>query len=151
MKPLILRSELDTHKFAELVGLHLGGRASLGLVGDLGAGKTTFVRYLLEALGSPSQQVSSPSFSLENEYLLPSGLRVEHWDLYRLNELPIELYESPPDNTLRVIEWPDRIEGYVQSLDLVLCIEIQEEALREVRISGPEALAIEKSVRGNFK
>ena len=96
---------------ARLAGLVRGGDA-IALVGDLGAGKTTFVTGLVAALGGGT--ATSPTFSLVNEY--PGGrLVVWHVDLYRI-ERAAELVELGLDDVLGdprgicVIEWADRFD-----------------------------------------
>lgn len=90
---------------------------TMGLVGELGAGKTTLVRYLMAEFGVGSG-VASPSFVLCHEYDLPNGGRIEHWDLYRLNALPIELVEPPAPNVGRFIEWCDKFPELQGEIDL---------------------------------
>lgn len=80
---------------------------SLLLKGDLGSGKTTLVRGLVESLpGADQAEVSSPSFNIFNLY--PTTPPVAHFDLYRLEGMPpddelFELLEDP--NTMAVVEW----------------------------------------------
>jgi tRNA A37 threonylcarbamoyladenosine biosynthesis protein TsaE len=93
----------------------------------------------MRALGGNEQQVSSPSFALENEYRLASGLSVEHWDLYRLRDLPAELLEPPGRDVVRIVEWPDRVPEYAQSLDVVLSIGVRDTGERVVQFSGCES------------
>lgn len=119
---------------------------SMGLRGELGAGKTTLVRWLVMALGGGCKQVSSPSYTLQNEYELPHGKIVEHWDLYRLQELPPELTEPPEGSTLRFIEWPEKAPGLVDSLSLVVELAATETGEREVHFSGPLAVRVEQAV-----
>lgn len=79
------------------------------LKGNLGAGKTTFTQFLLKNLGS-RDEVSSPTYSIVNEYDTPKG-KVYHFDLYRLKNIE-EVYdigiEEYLDNAfLSIIEWPE--------------------------------------------
>lgn len=80
------------------------------LDGDLGAGKTVFVRGVCDAFGISG--VRSPSFTLINEYHSPCGICVVHADLYRLdsdgaNEIGLEDYAGNID-TILLVEWPQR-------------------------------------------
>ena len=81
----------------------------VGLSGDLGSGKTTFVRYLLGALGHESE-VPSPSFAIVQPYSLPTLGPLLHADLYRI-EHPSELAElgldSSGDDSVLLLEWPE--------------------------------------------
>jgi tRNA threonylcarbamoyl adenosine modification protein YjeE len=80
------------------------------LFGDLGAGKTQFARYLVEALGG--EEVQSPSFSLENVYQGKHG-PIHHFDLYRLeSEEEVEtsgLWDAFSENGVVMIEWAERL------------------------------------------
>jgi tRNA threonylcarbamoyladenosine biosynthesis protein TsaE len=138
-RTLILNSESDTKELAGRLATACRGGLSIGLCGDLGAGKTTLVRFLVHALGGSDAQVSSPSFALENEYRLSADQLVEHWDLYRLRDLPPELLEPPGRAVVRIVEWPDKIPGYAQSLDVVLSISVQDTGTRMVKFSGSES------------
>jgi len=85
----------------------------LGLIGQLGAGKTVLVKGLAEGMGADPQLVSSPSYVLVQEYL--ATVPVFHIDLYRLIDPPSELdglgLAEMLDAGLVIIEWADRAEG----------------------------------------
>jgi tRNA threonylcarbamoyl adenosine modification protein YjeE len=136
MIKVALKSETDTEELArELVKILRPGE-SIGLSGDLGAGKTTFVRYAIGAMGGDIQEVSSPSYTLQHEYRLPAGLVVEHWDLYRLTELPEELREPASSRSIRFLEWPERCVGLSQDLDFHCRFTLLVDGSREVLITG---------------
>lgn len=130
-----LNSLVDLNRFAQaLAGVVRGGQ-TIGLIGDLGAGKTTLTRSLVAALGS-TDQVSSPSFVLEHRYRVPNGVEIEHWDLYRLEATPPELFEPVGPNTVRLIEWAERLG---QSHPLNLRVELtfgEQPEQRRVHVVG---------------
>ncbi|PHR93841.1 MAG: tRNA (adenosine(37)-N6)-threonylcarbamoyltransferase complex ATPase subunit type 1 TsaE [Leeuwenhoekiella sp.] len=86
--------------------------------GNLGAGKTTLIKALVRALGS-KEYVSSPTFSLLNEYQTEDGDSVYHMDLYRLkteNEaFDLGLEEVLENDFWKFIEWPDKINSLLSS------------------------------------
>jgi len=84
------------------------------LFGEMGAGKTTFVKALCKALGVVDL-VSSPTFSIVNEYAMETGNAVFHFDFYRIKNLD-EAYDIGYENYLFsgdycFIEWPEKIES----------------------------------------
>ena len=98
----------------ETIGEHLGKRLRIGdvvlLTGELGAGKTTFVRGVTRGAGS-SAPVASPTFQLVRVY--PGRLQLAHVDLYRVEELSelVDLgLEELAEQGAVVIEWGDRLE-----------------------------------------
>ncbi len=139
MKGETLRSEQDTQALAGRVASLITGGITVGFEGDLGAGKTTFVRHLVEALGGSKGDVASPTFALQYEYQVRSGLTVEHWDLYRLKAAPGELLEPPGIGTVRLIEWPDRCPEILSDIDLLFKMVLLAGNLRSVVASGPLA------------
>ncbi len=141
----VWRDEADTARFAE--GLmracqHWGENRALliYLHGDLGAGKTTFSRYCLRAMGH-SGAVKSPTYTLLEpyEHLDPP---VYHFDLYRLADpeeleyLGIRDYIS--NRGLCLIEWPQRGEGVLPDGDLTLTITIKD-SVRHLALSSGSA------------
>jgi len=90
----------------------LSGPVVIALYGDLGAGKTLFTQALARALGV-TEPVTSPTFTLINEYDLPDGGRLYHVDVYRLHDAVPEAIalglEDLFDAGVVVIEWADRI------------------------------------------
>lgn len=88
------------------------------LKGNLGAGKTTFTQYFLKNLGS-TDDVSSPTYTIVNEYQTPKG-NIFHFDLYRMKNIN-EVYDIGMDEYLDnaylcIIEWPEVYEDDLQDL-----------------------------------
>ncbi len=125
-KIFCISCEYDTRQAAQWLAAAVDGGCVIGLSGPLGAGKTTFVRYFVAALGGQSDQVASPSYTLEYQYAIGTQFTVEHWDLYRVAELPDELYEQPNESTLRLIEWPESVRWPEGAIDLFVTIDLDE-------------------------
>jgi tRNA threonylcarbamoyladenosine biosynthesis protein TsaE len=116
----------------------------LALWGDLGAGKSTFARALIQRLSPEDEDVPSPTFTLVQTYPAVLGgeaIEIWHFDLYRLTE-PEQAYDLAIEDAFQegvsLIEWPDRL-GYLlppQRLDLIL--ESQGEG-RLLKIAGNAA------------
>ena len=113
MATFISHSPTDTESLGEHLGRTAAGGLVIGLSGDLGAGKTQFVRGLARGLGVATR-VHSPTFTLVNEY--DGGrLKLFHLDLYRL-ETPEQLRSAgigeflSPDG-VAVIEWAERLDA----------------------------------------
>lgn len=90
-----------------------GGRAVVLLEGEMGTGKTTFVRALAQALGVPDH-VSSPTYGLVHAYRTRTGKSLYHFDLYRLRSaqeaLDVGIFEYLDEpGALSVVEWPERL------------------------------------------
>ncbi len=113
-------------------------RGVLWLLGDLGAGKTTLARGLLEALGVKGR-IRSPTYTLMEPYEL-GGRSVLHMDLYRLAD-PLELQnlglaDYPPEHHLWLVEWPEKGAALLAAADLIVELKVAGEG-REARLSGP--------------
>ncbi|WP_419419310.1 tRNA (adenosine(37)-N6)-threonylcarbamoyltransferase complex ATPase subunit type 1 TsaE [Legionella sp. D16C41] len=106
--------------------------------GDIGAGKTTFIRAMLRELGIQSA-IKSPTFSLVESYEC-KGLQIHHFDLYRIVEEAeldyIGFNEYFGENTVCCIEWPERAPYKLAAADLRFTLEI-------VNDSGTRQLIIE--------
>ncbi|SHK55901.1 tRNA (adenosine(37)-N6)-threonylcarbamoyltransferase complex ATPase subunit type 1 TsaE [Epilithonimonas mollis] len=107
------------------------------LRGNLGAGKTTFSQFLLKELGS-DDEISSPTYSIVNEYNTPKG-KVFHFDLYRLKSVD-EAYdfgiEEYLDNAfLSIIEWPEIYKDELESYDFHEMTITNTESGREIEFN----------------
>ncbi len=119
----------ETKEFIDKILVYIKPGVTLGLIGELGAGKTTVTRYLVEKLGS-KDPVSSPTYILQHEYSIEGGV-IEHWDLYRLNCQAMELSEPVSPENIRIIEWADKFDDVLKSLDYSLKIDVLSENERE--------------------
>lgn len=139
--PLILNitshSEQETAALAKKLAASFKPRDILVLSGPLGSGKTVFVHGLAEGIGLKLEDVSSPSFTIVNEYKGDSELY--HFDLYRIND-PFELYEAGWDEYLNregiiVVEWGEKAGDFLPSRYYLLEFKIRNEHDREINIS----------------
>jgi tRNA threonylcarbamoyladenosine biosynthesis protein TsaE len=133
----ITHSEPDTQALARELAATLTTGDVLLLAGDLGAGKTTFVRGLAEGLGIDPEAVSSPTFTLVHEYR-GGRLTLYHADLYRLDRTATDdlgLDEAGVKDGVLAIEWPDRLTHDIAGARLIR-LEIVDDGSRRISI-GP--------------
>ena len=138
------RGEDDTATFARRLAALPGLRdAFIALHGDLGAGKTTFVRHLLRALGIDGR-VKSPTYAVVEPHTTPAGLAVSHFDFYRFND-PHEwedagfrdIFAAPG---LKLAEWPEHAAALLPPPDLLLRIEVLADETRAITLSAATPL-----------
>jgi tRNA threonylcarbamoyladenosine biosynthesis protein TsaE len=107
-------------------------RKKVAFLGQIGAGKTTFIKLLCKALGVETV-TSSPTFSIINQYEIKDAL-MHHVDLYRLKSeeeaFSIGLMELLEDNSYCFIEWPSLIEGYFPESSVWIKISADEHDIR---------------------
>ena len=128
-----------TFAFAQQIGERVNERAVFLLSGDLGAGKTVFAKGLAAGLGIDPEEVTSPSFTLVNEY--EGRLRLYHVDLYRLDagacrELGLEEIFAD-ERAVTVIEWAERLSE-IPAGALRVEIEYLSDTERRIRIAPAE-------------
>ena len=107
------------------------------LVGDVGAGKTTFVRGFAKGLGVTSE-ITSPSFTISKTYACPDQKTLTHYDFYRLADPGLmreDLEESlnNPNNTT-LIEWGESVSDLLPENHTVINITYTEDGAREVEV-----------------
>ena len=133
-------TEAATAAFARrLAALPAARRAFIALHGDLGAGKTSFVRHLLHALGVQGR-IKSPTYTVVEPYQPPQGLPVWHFDFYRFTD-PREwedagLREPFTQAGLKLAEWPDKVAAALPPADLRLTIDVLASGQRAVQLAA---------------
>ena len=124
-KQILLEKLEDVQAFAQGVAKLLTPGLVIFLQGDLGVGKTTFVRAVLHALGY-TEKVKSPTYTLVETYVI-GALTIYHFDLYRLNDaeelwyLGIEEYFA--QDAITFVEWPEQGRGVLPAPDLLFCYQ----------------------------
>lgn len=135
MSPVVTRTfELADAEATERTGhalaAALGGGMLITLVGDLGAGKTTLARGMLRGLGHQGP-VKSPTYAVVEHYQF-SSLYLYHFDFYRFAD-PGEwetagFSEYFRDDTLCIVEWPEKVDGLLPQADLSLALSMHDDA-----------------------
>lgn len=146
---ILTRSPEQTLALAEAIGRRLKPGAVLALTGDLGAGKTLFVKGLATGLGvSPDIVITSPTYTLINEY--PGRLPLGHVDLYRLETEvdfdDIGLYDLLDEDGVAAIEWADRLGPDALGDHLTVHLTVAGLEEREIRLI-PYGLAMTDLLR----
>ena len=138
-----ISSEETTKELAKELSNYLKGGEIIFLYGEMGVGKTTFVKYLINQFQIKKKlqtsEVTSPTFNLLNEYDL-DDLSIKHYDLFRLKDKSelknLDIFENNK-NTITLIEWPQLInkEKLNKTIDLIFNYE-NELNNRSVKIVG---------------
>ena len=139
-------SDRHTIKLGYRLGEVLGEGDVVALIGELGSGKTCFTRGMAYGLGiTPKTVITSPSFSLANEY--QGRHPFVHMDLYRLEgpeeSLSLGLEEYFDDEHVVVVEWAERCLEMMPQKRLTVQLIIQEEYTRLIRFLGTEPRSAE--------
>lgn len=128
MKEYISNSEEETFKIASEIANSLNFPAVILLDGDLGAGKTHFVKGFVKALGD-DELVTSPTFTIMNEYT-DGKVNVYHFDMYRLSSMEEainlgfeEYFDLKTLNGVSLVEWPQNVEGLFPKEAIKIYIE----------------------------
>lgn len=137
-----VNGEEETKNLATKIGSLLKGGEVFELVGDVGAGKTTFVKGLAKGL-KIEDAIQSPSYTISRLYDARDGLQLVHYDFYRLSEPGImanEVAEMIHDEqTITVIEWATIVEGILPKNRYTIGIESPSENVRLINV--PDSLA----------
>ena len=117
----------------------MGTHQVVALYGQMGAGKTSLVYAICETLGV-RDAVSSPTFSLINEYEIPAGGKIVHIDLYRIRDEEEALQAGMEDVLFSgawcFVEWPERAPGIFPEDTLHVTLSVNEDQSRTIRINS---------------
>ena len=131
------KNEASTRDLGKQIGARLHGGEVFQLVGDVGAGKTTFVKGLAEGFGV-DDEVQSPSFTISRLYDGRDELQLVHYDFYRLTDPGImanEVSEMVADaKTVTIIEWADIVEGVLPESHYTISITAPTETTRLIEL-----------------
>lgn len=114
----------------------MGERRLFAFYGPMGAGKTTFIRAVCEALGT-TDVVTSPTFAIVNEYSTPSGRPIYHFDFYRIRRIA-EVYDIGYEDYfygsdgICLMEWPELIEPLLPPDTVRVTIAVCPDGSREI-------------------
>ncbi len=136
-----VRKEEELEQAAKVLLAEFKNKRVFIFSGTLGSGKTTFIKYICKALGVHSG-ISSPTFSLVNEYECADGSLVYHFDFYRIKDVQ-EAYDIGYEEYFYsgnycFIEWPEKIPGLVPQDAVEIKIEVingsRELWVKDIRI-----------------
>jgi len=139
---LILSSEKKTEELAKKLQKKLNPGDIIFFYGEMGVGKTTFIRFLINEFQKKNEiiltEVTSPTFNIMNEYYI-NRIKINHYDLFRLKSSQetknLGLFENRLD-TINLVEWPEIIEEKPKNL-IELIFEYDDEyQKRKVQIKG---------------
>ncbi|MDN5274997.1 MAG: hypothetical protein JWP06_898 [Candidatus Saccharibacteria bacterium] len=134
-----VHNETEMKAFGARLGSLLLGGEVIELVGDVGAGKTTLTKGIAAGLDI-DEDVQSPSFTISRVYDAPSGLRLSHYDFYRLHDAGImadELSETVNDPLgVTIIEWAEVVSGVLPTDRLTIHITSPAEATRRIECNA---------------
>ena len=135
-----------TKALGKILARSLQAGDSIGLTGELGAGKTQFVKGLAMGLGINENEVVSPSFGLINEY--PGDKKLYHVDLYRLETIEeietLGLTDYIFGDGICVIEWADRLGHEIDMVTIRIRMEILSGNRRRLMFSGKNLSVFEE-------
>ena len=142
MESVIIPNDESMRALGVKIGAALHGGEVFELIGDVGAGKTTFVKGLAAGLAI-DDDVQSPSFTINRRYKGRDELILSHYDFYRLNDAGImnmEVAESLSEpGTITVVEWGESIKDVLPSSRIVITINYLPDEGRTVEIQLPDS------------
>ena len=130
------RSPEETERLGAEFAQQLKPGDVIALTGEIGSGKTTFVRGLAQGLGVPASSIASPSFVLIREYR--GRIPLYHADLFRLEGIPetvnVGLEEYYDGGGVTVIEWANKIPALLPEEYLEICFEVPDRETRRLTL-----------------
>ncbi len=139
-KKYIVHTLHDLADAAKWLTDNLASHYLLAMKGEMGAGKTTLIQAVCRYLGV-DQDVTSPTFSLVNEYISGSGEIIYHFDFYRIED-PVEALDFGLDEYLYsgllcLMEWPEKVIDYLPDDTVWLSITVKDDQSRELCLKIP--------------
>ena len=136
---ITVKNVTELAEVAQYLAENLPTKFCLELIGDVGAGKTTFTKALVEKLGS-NDEVTSPSFVINNRYQLSDGREVSHYDFYRLGEAGVISQELLEDlmnqQTCVIVEWAETVSQVLPAERLQMTITTLADGGRRLELVG---------------
>ena len=145
MSTYITHSEGETEALGAAFARRLPAGAVAALYGDLGCGKTAFVRGMAQGMGLDQTQVSSPTFTIVNEYEGgPGQMPLFHFDMYRLGSAD-ELFDIGWEDYLGrggvcAVEWSENVPGAFEGDEYAVRFRKTGETDREITVEGGPCL-----------
>jgi tRNA threonylcarbamoyladenosine biosynthesis protein TsaE len=142
----------ETESIASALGVNLRGGECIELVSDLGGGKTTFTRGLVQGIGS-TDQVSSPTFTIGKQYSA-NDKTCYHFDFYRLQEPGLvaeELREATENpNGIIIVEWAQSVSDVLPEDRIIIIIERVAESAESRKIKVQYTEKLKYAIKGTF-
>lgn len=139
-----VKSVADLEQAARRFVEEMGDETVYAFYGEMGAGKTTFIRALAAALGVKDDVANSPSFSIINEYRSDTTAElIYHFDLYRLDSMDeamdIGVEDYFDSGALCLLEWPERIEPMLPDDTVRVTITVNSDESRTITATSADA------------
>lgn len=132
---ITIQKEGDTLRAAKEFLEAIGSARHIALLGEMGAGKTTFVSAIGRALGV-EDDVTSPTFSIINEYAAGNGESIFHFDFYRIDNLSqaadLGLDDYFESGSLCLMEWPENVAAFLPEDTLPVRITVNADQSRTI-------------------
>lgn len=132
---ITVSSVKELEKASDIFIKEIGENRIFSFYGSMGAGKTTFIKSICEKMGI-KDVINSPSFSIINEYTLPNGNPVYHFDFYRLNKIEeacqLGYEEYFYSGNLCFIEWPEKIQEIIPEESINVTIDVLKNKNRHI-------------------